>query len=143
MLFDEKAPTSPFISVIYREHGKYINDKTRDDDLSFGLYPLLIHIYKNEGIIQEQIAHSLHLNESTVTRNLKKLEDKGFIVKIPNKRSKIIKTTDKGKITVEKVMNYDENWDRKIKRSLTDEEYIMFKQMLMKICEDLLLPESN
>ena len=138
MLFDENAPTAPFISVIYREHGKFINDKVKDDDLSFGLYPLLIHIYKNEGIIQEKIAESLHLNESTITRNLKKLEDKGFIVKIPDKRTKLIKTTDKGKITVEKVMHYDESWDEKIKKNLTDEEYVAFKQILMKICDDLI-----
>ena len=138
MLFDENTPIAPFISVIYREHGKFINDKVKDDGLSFGLYPLLIHIYKNEGIIQEQIAESLHLNESTITRNLKKLENKGFIIKIPDKRTKIIKTTDKGKITVEKVMHYDESWDEKIKNNLTDEEYIAFKQILMKICEDLI-----
>ena len=138
MLFDENTPTTPFISLIHREHAKFINNKVKDDDLSFGIYPLLIHIYKNEGIIQEKIAESLHLNESTITRNLKKLEDKGFIIRIPDKRTKLIKTTDKGKITVEKVMHYDENWEEKIKKNLTDEEYIAFKQILMKICDDLI-----
>ena len=76
---DGDVPTVPFISIIYREHAKYLNEKVKDEDLSFGLFPLLIKIYKNEGIIQEQLAQSFHLNESTITRNLKKLEDKGFI----------------------------------------------------------------
>ena len=138
MLFDETTPTSPFISVIYREHGKYINEKVKEEELSFGIYPILIHIYKNEGITQEEIAKSLHLNESTITRNLKKLEDKGFIKKIPDKRKKRIETTPKGKKTVEKAIDYDEKWDEKIKKSLTDEEYNMFKETLMKICEDLI-----
>ena len=138
MLFDEDAPTSPFISVIYREHGKYINDKVKDDDLSFGLYPLLIHIYKYGGTTQEEIAKEMHLNESTITRNLRKLEEKGFIEKTKDKRKKRIKTTAKGKITVEKAMDYDEKWDERIKKNLTDEEYMMFKQILMKICKDLI-----
>ena len=138
MLFDETTSTSPFISIIYREHGKYINEKVKEKELSFGIYPLLIHIYKNEGITQEEIAKSLHLNESTITRNLKKLENKGFVKKIPDKRKKRIETTEKGRETVQKAMNYDEKWDEKIKKSLTDEEYNMFKEILMKICEDLL-----
>ena len=138
MLFDETTPTSPFISLIHREHGKYINEKVKEDGLSFGIYPILIHIYKNEGITQEEIAKSLHLNESTITRNLKKLEDKGFIRKVQDKRKKRIETTEKGKKTVEKAMDYDEKWDEKIKKSLSDEEYNMFRETLMKICEDLI-----
>lgn len=88
MAFDENIPTVPFISIIYREHAKYLNEKVKKEDLSFGLYPLLIKIYNNEGIIQEQIAQNFHLNESTITRNLKKLENKGFIERIPEKRKK-------------------------------------------------------
>ena len=133
MLFDEDAPTSPFISVIYREHGKYINEKVKDEDLSFGLYPLLIHIYK-----QEEIAKEMHLNESTITRNLRKLEAKGFIEKTKDKRKKRISVTEKGRKTVEKAMDYDEKWDEEIKKNLTDEEYVMFKEILMKICKDFI-----
>ena len=138
MAFDENIPTPPFISLLYREHAKYINEKVKEDDLSFGLYPLLIKIQRNEGIIQEQLADSFHLNESTITRNLKKLEDKGFIKRIPDKRTKIIKTTQKGKATAQKLMNLDEKWDEKIQKNLTIEEYNSFKNILRKISEDLI-----
>ena len=97
-MFDEYMPTVPFISIIHREHAKYLNDKVKDENLSFGLYPLLIKIYKSDGIIQEQLAQIFHLNESTITRNLKKLEEKGFIIRIPDKRTKIIEVTDKSTI---------------------------------------------
>ena len=82
MPFDKDMPTAPFISIIYREHAKYINEIVKEDDLSFGLHPLLIKIYRNRGISQEELAEAFHLNESTITRNLKKLEDKGFIKRI-------------------------------------------------------------
>lgn len=39
MAFDENIPTVPFISIIYREHAKYLNEKVKKEDLSFGLYP--------------------------------------------------------------------------------------------------------
>ena len=136
--FDSDIPTVPYISIIYREHAKFLNEKVKDEDLSFGLFPLLIKIYKNEGIIQEQLARSFHLNESTITRNLKKLEEKGFITRVQDKRSKRIEITEKGKKTAKKVMDYDEEWDEKIKEIIGDEEYINFKNTLMTISEELI-----
>lgn len=138
MAFDENIPTVPFISIIYREHAKYLNEKVKKEDLSFGLYPLLIKIYNNEGIIQEQLAQNFHLNESTITRNLKKLEDKGFIERIPEKRTKVIKTTEKGKITAQKVMNLDEIWDEKIKNIIGNDEYNTFLNTLRKISQEII-----
>ena len=138
MKFDNDIPTSPLISILYREHAKYLNEKVKDENLSFGLQPLLVKIYKENGIIQEQLAKAFHLNESTITRNLKKLEDKGFIEKIPDKRTKIIITTPKGGEVAKKVMNYDDKWDNKIKENLNEEEYTNFRNTLIKICEDLL-----
>lgn len=138
MAFDENIPTVPFISIIYREHAKYLNEKVKEEDLSFGLYPLLIKIYNNEGIIQEQLAQNFHLNESTITRNLKKLEDKGFIERIPEKRTKVIKTTEKGKITAQKVMNLDEIWDEKIKNIIGNDEYNTFLNTIRKISQEII-----
>lgn len=135
---DENVPTVPFISIIYREHAKYLNEKVKDENLSFGLFPLLIKIYTNRGIIQEQLAETFHLNESTITRNLKKLEDKGFIKRIPDKRTKRIEVTDKGAKTAQKVMDYDDEWDEKIKEIIGDEKYYDFKNTLKKLCGELI-----
>lgn len=137
-MFDENIPTVPFISIIYREHAKFLNEKVKDEDLSFGLFPLLIKIYNNEGIIQEQLAQCFHLNESTITRNLKKLEDKGFIKRIPDKRTKKIEITDKGAKTAKKVMDYDGMWDEKIKEIIGMEDYDNFRNALRKIAEELI-----
>ena len=136
MAFDDNIPTAPFISIMYREHAKYINDNVKEEELSFGLHPLLIKIYRNEGISQEELAEALHLNESTIARNLKKLEDKGFIERTKDKRKKIIKTTPKGGKIAQKVMDYDEMWDKHL--NLTTEEYDNFIKILRKICEELI-----
>ncbi|MCQ2970656.1 DNA-binding transcriptional regulator, MarR family [Methanobrevibacter gottschalkii] len=138
MKFNENKPSAAFISIIHKEHAKYINENVKDEDLSFGLHPILIIIYENEGINQEKLAEVLHLNESTITRNLKKLEDKGFIERIKNKRKKIIKLTSKGRKTAQKVINYDYKWDEKLKQNLTEEEYANFLEALRTICEELL-----
>ena len=137
MQFDENITTPPLISILHREHAKYLNEKVKKENLSYGLQPMLVTIYKNEGIIQEQLAKYFNLNESTITRNLKKLEEKGLIERIPEKRTKRIKVTSKGEKIAERVMDYDEKWDVKLKEFLTKEEYDNLKNTLLKICEVL------
>ncbi len=138
MAFDEDIPTSPLVSLLHRKQTTYINDKLKDVNLSSGLYPLLINVYKHEGISQEELAHKLHINESTVTRNLDKLEKKGLITKTPEKRKKIIKVTQEGAKIAKKVMDYDEKWDEIIRQSISDSEFKDFQKTLIKICGDLI-----
>ncbi|MEE1128694.1 MAG: MarR family transcriptional regulator [Methanobrevibacter sp.] len=137
MPFDSDIPTPPLVSLLHRKQTAHINDKLKDVNLSSGLYPLLIKSYKNEGISQEELADALHVNESTVTRNLDKLEKKGLIIRTPKKRKKIISVTPEGAEIAKKVMHIDEKWDLNLKSSLTNEEYENFRKLLIKICEDL------
>lgn len=138
MAFDRDMPTAPLVSLLYRNQNKFLNKKLKDVELSSGLYPLLIKSYKHEGISQEELANSLHVNESTITRNLDKLEKKGLITKTPEKRKKIIRVTADGAEIAQKIMGYDNKWDETIKKSLTESEYDDFKKLLKKICEDLI-----
>ena len=138
MAFDNDMPTSPLVSLLYRKQTSYLNDKLKDVNLSSGLYPLLIKAYKNKAISQEELAGKLHVNESTVTRNLDKLEKKGLIVKTPEKRKKIVNVTAEGAKIAQKIMNYDEKWDETIKESLTEREFEDFQKLLIKICEELI-----
>lgn len=137
MKTDDTMPTNAFISIINRRHASYINRKVKEEKLTYGLYPILITIYRNEGIIQEDIAQHFQLNESTVTRNLKKLEDKKLIQRTQHERKKSITLTDKGKETARKVMDYDEKWDEIIQNILNKEEYLNFKNTLIKLCDEL------
>ena len=138
MPFDKDIPTSPLVSLLHRKQTAFLNNMLKDVDLSSGLYPLLVKSYKNEGIGQEELADALHINESTVTRNLEKLENKGLITKTPQKRKKIVNVTPEGAEIAQTVMDYDNEWDEKIRNSLNDDDYDNFRKTLIKICEDLI-----
>lgn len=138
MPFDSDVSTSPLVSLLHRKQTAYLNGKLKDVNLSSGLYPILIKVYKNSKISQEELASELHVNESTVTRNLDKLEKKGLIAKTPEKRKKIISVTPKGAEIAQKVMDFDAQWDDKIKKNLTDSEFKDFQKLLIKICEELI-----
>ncbi|WP_296873795.1 MarR family winged helix-turn-helix transcriptional regulator [uncultured Methanobrevibacter sp.] len=137
MPFDDDIPTPPLVSLLHRRQNTFLNKKLKDVNLSAGLYPLLVKTYKNKGISQEELAEALHINESTVTRNLEKLEKKGLITKTPQKRKKIINVTDEGAEIAQTIMDYDDEWDNVIKKYITPDEYENFRKTLIKICEDL------
>lgn len=138
MPFDADIPTAPLISLLHRKQTAYINNELKDVNLSYGLYPLLIKVYRLKKVSQEELANLLHINESTVTRNLDKLEKKGLIIKTPEKRKKIISVTDKGADIARKIMDYDKKWDEIIKKNMTNEEYDNFQKTLIKICEEII-----
>ena len=75
---------------------------------------------------------------SSVHLYLHNLEEKGFIKRIPDKRTKRIEITEKGAKTARKVMDYDEMWDEKLKEIIGNEEYDNFKNTLKKISEELI-----
>lgn len=137
MPFDDDIPTPPLVSLLHRRQNTFLNKKLKDVNLSAGLYPLLVKTYKNKGISQEELAEALHINESTVTRNLEKLEKKELITKTPQKRKKIINVTDEGAEIAQTIMDYDDEWDNVIKKYITPDEYENFRKTLIKICEDL------
>ena len=89
MEFSQEMPTTPFISLIYRSHAKYLNSKVEEVNLTYGLYPFLIEIYKHDGISQEDLAKLFYLNESTVTRNLNKLEKRVSLKKRLKKEKRL------------------------------------------------------
>ena len=64
--------------------------------------------------------------------------NKGLITKTPQKRKKIINVTSEGAKIAQTGMNYDNEWDDILKKSLDDEEFDNFRNMLIKICEDLI-----
>lgn len=87
------------ISLVYRYIGENIIAELEDIDLTPGLSILLIGIMRNEGSNQRSLADIVHINTATVSKNLRILEKRGFIVRHidpDNRRSFIINITEAG-----------------------------------------------
>lgn len=133
---DQNVPTIPLISTIHRKYGIFLNHNTKEYNLSFGQYPILIRLYNGGPCTQQELAKTFQINESTVTRALNKLEEKKYIEKNPdyeNKRKNYVKVTEKGAKIAKEVMDYDKKWDEICSENLSDEEFEEFKNTLKKI----------
>ncbi len=128
----QEMPLGSLISAISRAHLAYLFNEIEKLGITGSQYRFLGAIIREEGIIQEELANNIHLNESTITRTLKKLEDAGMVhreVDENNRRKKIITVTEKGRDAVDKIRKLDEEWDDKI-RSLSPSEKTELKEIL-------------
>ena len=125
-----EMPIGSLISAISRAHLAYLFGEIEKLGITGGQYYFLNALIHEDGIIQEELASNVHMNESTITRALKKLEDAGMVhreVDENNRRRKIITVTEKGKDAVDKIRKLDEEWDDKI-RSLSPSEKTRLKK---------------
>jgi DNA-binding MarR family transcriptional regulator len=127
-----EMPIGSLISAISRAHLAYLFGEIEKLGITGGQYYFLNALIREDGIIQEELASNVHMNESTITRALKKLEDAGMVhreVDENNRRKKIITVTEKGRDAVDKIRKLDEEWDDKI-RSLSPSEKTKLRETL-------------
>ena len=83
---------------------------------------------------------TLKIDKGTTARDLKKLEEQGFVTRIKDendKRSNKIYLNDKAKDVREGVLDVLNDWNKEITKSLTEEEEEMLKSLLEKVCKNI------
>jgi DNA-binding MarR family transcriptional regulator len=131
------------ISSISRAHLRYLFTEIEKHGITGGQYQFLLGLSKQDGITQEELASNFHMNQSTIARALKKLEDAGMVLRKTddtNRRKNIITVTDNGRRVTSKIQLTDEKWEENV-HSLSKTEKSTFKKMLMKVLQESLGPE--
>ena len=128
----KEVPLSAMMSTIHRHHSIYINRRLKDIGLTSGLYGILLCIYDDykSPKSQQDIAKRLNMNDGTIAKALRKLEDKNMIQRSPNpdnRRQNLISLTDTGLSIAEEFNNLDEKWEKDVFEGLTSDETIWMK----------------
>ena len=106
-----------YISVLYRQFQIYINNNTKDLQISASEYIFLMEMYKNDNMSQEQLSKNLIIDKSATARAIKSLEEKEYIIRKKNdndKRTNRIKLTKKGIEIKDRLSNLLEEWNNEI-----------------------------
>ena len=106
-----------YISVLYRQFQIYINNNTKDLQISDSEYIFLMEMYKNDNMSQEQLSKNLIIDKSATARAIKSLEEKEYIIRKKDdndKRTNRIKLTKKGIEIKDRLSNLLEEWNNEI-----------------------------
>ena len=124
MSFDElkktdasSLPIGKLISIIAKSQTIFLNHNLKD----FGISPTQLHvlfeIYNQADINQEKIANGCNINKGVVARNIKKLEDGGFVkreIDENNRRQNKVSLTSKGSETLNKSISILYQWEDEV-----------------------------
>ena len=106
-----------YISVLYRQFQIYINNNTKDLQISASEYIFLMEMYKNDNMSQEQLSKNLIIDKSATARAIKSLEEKEYIIRKKDdndKRTNRIKLTKKCIEIKDRLSNLLEEWNNEI-----------------------------
>lgn len=101
---------------------------------------ILFVLWKNDGISIRQLSEKTLLKKSTLTSMLDRLEDMGYIVRVPSKNDRrkiIIKRTEKDKAFQELYLQVSKEMTNLFYNGLTEKEIDQLETWLRKILDNL------
>ncbi len=79
-----------YISIIHRTGSSFLSKEFSKFNIGSGQYMYLIHLYKNDGLSQEELTEILNIDKGTTAKSIKKLEAEGFVMRVKDKNDKRI-----------------------------------------------------
>lgn len=114
----------------------HIDNALKQYNLSTGLYPFLLALDFEEGINLDCISKKVKVDKAMSTRSIKKLMDLGYIEKFTDakdSRACQLFLTDDARNIIPHIKSELSVWNKEITADLTEEEIVIFDQLLEKI----------
>ena len=114
----------------------YFNRRLQDFDTTPSQYALLRCLWKQEVQTPSQLAHELHLDTSTITGMLGRLEKKDLIERTYNqedRRSVHVRLREEGKVLWEQIDHVIDEANEEVLRGIPAEDAAKLRQQLLLI----------
>jgi DNA-binding MarR family transcriptional regulator len=113
------------ISYLTRQAHRYFESEFVKHNLNRGSIFILKRLYESDGIRQQDLSSSLHFDKANITRIIRKLQELGFVQKLPDKedkRASRIFLTDKAREFQSTFADIFHGWSRVILSGFTPKE---------------------
>ena len=124
------------LNNISRSQSVYRYRKIAAADIHPGQYSFILAICHHPGRSQEEIAHELCLNKSTVARALTCLEERGYITRTPqpnDKRQLSVYPTEKMLTILPEVKRVSDEWMTLLSEGIGEDELAVFNSVLERM----------
>ena len=125
---------------VHRLHRRALEKQLQVTELYRAQHRTLMHLAKNPGISQTELAKSLEVTTATVNVTLKKLEKEGYVTKTvdsEDNRFHQIEITEKGQNIVEKSETIFSSVNDTMLKDFSELEKELLIQFFDRICENL------
>jgi DNA-binding MarR family transcriptional regulator len=118
-------PLAGHISIIMRNRTIFFNREVSPLNITAAQIPYLMVLSLRQGITQDELSGKLFIDKGTVARSMKKLEDNGFIYRVPdpdNRRKNHVFLTEKGERILPRIRSIDRKWEEALCEGLIKAE---------------------
>lgn len=101
----------------------------------------MYYLNKHREMKQVQLATMMNLKPSTVTRLLDRMENNGLSKRYTNpdsKREIIIKLTEKGNKTIEKLLPHGNTFNEDLVRDISPDDLVTFQKVMDKMLNNII-----
>ena len=130
--------TMLYINTIARCANLYHDEALQSAGLSSYQSAYIPIICTHPGITQDQIARQLHVNRSSVTRQLTSLEENGFVIRrrsTDDRRAVEVYPTDKAQAVLPAVREARRKWRPLLLEDVTDAEREALDHLLARLAD--------
>ena len=130
--------TMRYINTIARCSNLYHDEALRSAGLSSYQSSYIPIVCAKPGITQDQIARELHVNRSSVTRQMTSLEENGFVTRrrsSDDRRAVEVYPTDKAQAVLPAVRAARKSWRSLLLDGMTDEEREALDVLLARLAD--------
>lgn len=78
-IMDDYVNVGRCFSILHRRSRLFVEEACQELNLTFSEYSILMRIYSNEGVKQDDLANMLYLDKAVVTRTINLLQEKKLI----------------------------------------------------------------
>ena len=124
------------LNNISRSQAVYRRNKISAEDLLGGHYSFALAICHTPGRSQEELARELCLNKSTVARALTRLEEKGYITRVPlstDRRQFSVHPTEKMLAILPQIRQVSAEWTALLSEGIDQKELDIFNSVLARM----------
>lgn len=125
-----------WISILYRYGKSNIDRKLEHYGIGSGCYIILLTLYRNGGIRQEELSNFLKIDKGSIAKSVKKLEEDDYIERktdVNDKRAYKIFLTQKSIDIIPSVQKAIEEWEELIVSDLSENEKQIIGKLLCKM----------
>lgn len=124
------------ISVTYRCAMQYRERELADTGLGGCQTPYLTVLYRRPGLTQDELAHELDVNKSSVTRQVAMLEEKGYLYRMSDEQDRRVLRvypTEKALALKPRLYHVLRDWSAYLTSDFTPQEREQLTAMMVRI----------
>lgn len=128
-------------SYLVRAQAAYCTERLRQYNITYGQFPFIRALYREDGINQETLAKKLLFNKATIARAIDKLEYAGYVSRTRDecdgRANKIYLTSNAWDIkpAMDQISN---EWNLILTSGFTEIEKILIKELMKKIVSSVM-----